>query len=117
MFQSHGLLSWAIIVGAAVALGGCGDRSAQEKQRPAADIPSADAAQGMAGLSDADTAAAKKQRICPVSGEVLGAMGKPYKVTIQGRTVFLCCPGCEEKLRNDPDKYLSKLEKQGDGSL
>jgi hypothetical protein len=46
----------------------------------------------LAELSASDRAAAEKQRVCPVSGDVLGATGKPYKVTVKGQTVFLCCP-------------------------
>jgi YHS domain-containing protein len=39
------------------------------------------------------------------------------KVTVKGRTVFLCCPGCEEDLRKEPDKFLEKLKTgQGDQS-
>ena len=37
-------------------------------------------------------------------------MGVPYKVTLKGRTVFLCCVGCEEKLKKNADKYLAKLD-------
>lgn len=71
---------------------------------------SADASKGLAELSDADRAAAERQRVCPVSGLVLGTVGKPYKVTVKGKTVFLCCPGCEEKITKDPDTYLAKLK-------
>jgi YHS domain-containing protein len=52
---------------------------------------------------------AEKQEVCPVSGEPLGSMGSPYKVTIQGQEVVLCCPGCETKIKNNPEKYLAKL--------
>jgi hypothetical protein len=68
------------------------------------------AAKGLAELSDEDRALAEKQHICPVSDEMLGAMGKPVKVTVQGRTVFLCCSDCEDDLKKDPDKYLAKLK-------
>jgi YHS domain-containing protein len=61
-------------------------------------------------LSDADRTAAEKQRVCPVSGDVLGAQGKPYKVTVKGQTVFLCCPACEEQLQKNPDEYLAKMK-------
>lgn len=63
----------------------------------------------LAELSPADRTLAEKQETCPVSGEPLGAMGKPYKVTIEGRDVFLCCPGCEAKLKENPQEYLAKL--------
>jgi Cu(I)/Ag(I) efflux system membrane fusion protein len=83
------------------------DHAAPDRKSDAAP---ADAAKGLAELSDADRAAAEKQRVCPVSGLVLGAMGKPYKVTVKGKTVFLCCPGCEEKIMKNPDTYLAKLK-------
>jgi len=66
--------------------------------------------EGLAELSEADRALAEKQKICPVSGELLGSMGKPVKVTVKGKTVFLCCERCESKITKDPDKYLAKLE-------
>jgi len=79
----------------------------------AKDVPGAakaDVANGLAELSPEDRAAAIKQGVCPVSGEPLGSMGKPAKVTVKGQTVFLCCPGCEEDLRKEPDKFLAKLK-------
>ena len=48
---------------------------------------------------------------CPVSGQRLGLMGKPVKITVKGQEVFLCCDGCEEAIKNDPDTYLAKLHK------
>lgn len=50
-----------------------------------------------------------RQRICPVTDEELGSMGPPVKVVVEGRTVFLCCKGCESALRKEPKKYLAKL--------
>ena len=49
-------------------------------------------------------------RFLPVTGDVLGAQGKPYKVTVKRRTVFLCCPDCKEAITKNPDKYLAKLK-------
>ena len=68
-----------------------------------------DVAKALAQLSESDRAAAEKQRVCPVSGQLLGSMDKPYKVTVKGVTVFLCCKGCESAITKDPDKYLAKL--------
>jgi YHS domain-containing protein len=64
----------------------------------------------LAKLSPADRELAEKQKVCPVSGEPLGAMGTPYKVTVKDREVFLCCPGCESKIKENPDQYLAKLD-------
>lgn len=66
-------------------------------------------AENLAKLSPEDQALAERQKVCPVSGEPLGAMGVPYKVTVQGRDVLLCCDGCEETIKENPDKYLAKL--------
>ena len=63
----------------------------------------------LAKLDEADRAVATKQKTCPVSGALLGSMDEPYKVTVEGRDVFLCCDGCEGELMKDPDKYLAKL--------
>jgi Cu(I)/Ag(I) efflux system membrane fusion protein len=56
-----------------------------------------------------DRLLAAKQKICPVTGEPLDSMGGPVRVVVEGRVVFICCKGCEGRLRKDPAKYLSKL--------
>ena len=40
--------------------------------------------QNLAQLALEDRAAAEKQKICPVSGQPLGGMGKPYKTSVKG---------------------------------
>lgn len=47
---------------------------------------------------------------CVVSGEKLDSMGGAYDVEVDGRTVKLCCAGCEDQLRADPAKYLAMLD-------
>lgn len=64
----------------------------------------------LSSLSVADRQAAERQKVCPVSDEPLGSMGVPPKIEVNGRTVFLCCDGCEQIVREDPDKYLAKLD-------
>lgn len=65
----------------------------------------------LAKLSDEDRALTEKQKICPVGDGLLGSMGAPYKTTLEdGTVVFLCCKGCEETLKKDPEKYLAKLK-------
>jgi YHS domain-containing protein len=66
----------------------------------------------LAKLSPEDAASAEKQHMCPVSGEMLGVMGAPKKVEVNGQQVWICCEHCEEKLLANPDEYLAKL-KQG----
>ena len=74
------------------------------------DASPADVTEAMAALSETDRAAALAQKVCPVSGEALGEMGTPIKVTVKGRDVFLCCPSCREKIEANPDEYLAKLD-------
>jgi hypothetical protein len=71
--------------------------------------PNAEIAATLARLSDEDRALAEKQVNCPVSGQPLGSMGPPVKVTVKGRDVLLCCQGCEGSIQEEPDKYLVKL--------
>jgi uncharacterized protein (TIGR03000 family) len=72
--------------------------------------PSAIAA-ALAELPPEDRKMAEQQRFCAVQPEnPLGAMGKPTKLTIRGQPVFLCCPDCAEKARENPDKTLAVLK-------
>ncbi|MHB8864931.1 MAG: hypothetical protein ACYC6N_21190, partial [Pirellulaceae bacterium] len=52
---------------------------------------------------------AKQQRICPVSDMNLGSMGMPYKLVVDGRTLFVCCQGCEQEVQADPAAAFKKL--------
>jgi hypothetical protein len=66
----------------------------------------------MAKLPPADRKLAEAQRWCPVqAGNRLGSMGKPFKVPVNGRPVFLCCDSCKEKALKDPDRTLATVER------
>jgi len=54
-----------------------------------------------------------KLTTCPVSGEKLGEMGKPYVFVYQGQEVKLCCSGCKKDFDKDPAKYLKKIQDAG----
>lgn len=70
----------------------------------------------LAGLAADTNAAAStpskpdKLTTCPVSGEKLDEMGKPYVFTYQGQEVKLCCSGCKKDFDKDPAKYLKKIQ-------
>ncbi len=49
-----------------------------------------------------------------MTGKDLGSMGTPERVVVSGRTVFLCCGGCEAWLRREPEKYLAKIPSAAD---
>jgi YHS domain-containing protein len=49
-------------------------------------------------------------KICLVSDNKLGSMGKVYRfVHEEKQEVLLCCKPCLKKFNKDPDKYLEKL--------
>ncbi len=48
-----------------------------------------------------------KNTVCPVLGGKV-TPGKSPKVAVRGQDYYLCCPGCDTKLLQDPDKYLGK---------
>lgn len=64
----------------------------------------------LAKLAPEDAASAKQQRMCPVSDEMLGSMGPPLKVDVNGKPVWICCEGCRNELTANADKYLAKLK-------
>jgi len=131
MLHLHKFLLCSGVLGVvAMWMSGCGSSTDKQDQRKPAVTPTAghegrkdhadagaarqaDIAAGLAELSDADRAIAKRQKVCPVSGEMLGEHGKPVKITVKGQTVFLCCPACEAPIKKDPDKYLAKLKASG----
>lgn len=94
------------------------DQSHGDSAQPTADDQTAteddyDAiATALAKLSAEDRLLAEKQRICPVSEKLLGSMDAPAKVDLNGKTVFICCEGCEDLLREDSAKYLANLKQK-----
>lgn len=79
------------------------------QHQPAAEDQGEEVRTALAGLSPSDRESAQRQRICPVSGELLGSMGEPVKLEVEGREVWICCAGCENALRKDPERHLAKL--------
>jgi YHS domain-containing protein len=111
----HAWLAAAFAAAGTLAFVGC-SKSSESTAPPTAgastatESPAGKMPAGFEKLSADDQIAALKQKICPVSGDKLGEMGTPFKVTVKGRDVFLCCPSCKEDIEKDPDKYLAKLD-------
>jgi Cu(I)/Ag(I) efflux system membrane fusion protein len=86
-----------------------------ESPSSAGETPGADSgeakeiAEALSQLSSADQRLAKRQKVCPVTGMPLGAMGVPIKVEVRGTPVFLCCEGCRARLLAAPEKYLPRI--------
>lgn len=51
------------------------------------------------------------QTRCPVSGDKIDPTA--YVDLPSGERIYLCCPGCGEKLLKEPAKYAPKLSEQG----
>jgi hypothetical protein len=88
-----------------------GTATTGDTSKPASEDP-AEAAKikaNLASLPVEERAAIEKQKICPVSGELLGTMGAPPKVKVAGHDVYICCKSCEEPLTKDPAKFLAKI--------
>jgi len=63
-------------------------------------------------LPAADKAMAMAQLTCPVTGENLGSMGVPLKVSAEGKTFLLCCKGCNQDVKDNPKEVVAKLLKK-----
>ena len=84
------------------------DHSAHEDGDEAAE---SEVEEALAALSAEDRKLAEAQKTCPVSGEPLGEMGTPIKLTVKGQELFICCEACRKPIEKNPDKYLAKLNK------
>lgn len=61
-------------------------------------------------MSDSKTnAVPDRLKTCPVSGDKLGEMGKPYVFIYNGQEVKLCCSGCKRDFGKDPAKYMKLI--------
>lgn len=66
----------------------------------------------LAHLSAEDRQLAEAQKYCPVMPEVLlGEMGAPMKVDLDGHAVMVCCKGCVKEATADPAATLNALSK------
>jgi hypothetical protein len=65
----------------------------------------------LAKLPESDRKAAEAQKYCAVeTDDRLGAMGVPVKIVIRNQPVFLCCKGCVDQAKKDPDKMLATVK-------
>jgi Cu(I)/Ag(I) efflux system membrane fusion protein len=64
----------------------------------------------LAKLPAEDRKLAEAQKVCPITRARLGSMGVPVKIVLDGKPVYLCCGGCEDKAKADPQKTLARVE-------
>lgn len=53
----------------------------------------------------------KKQATCPVMG---GKINKNIFVDAKGCRIYVCCKGCLDPIKADPDKYIEKIKAKGE---
>lgn len=64
-------------------------------------------------MNNADVSESKEawNKVCPVMGNPVD----PEVPTVEynGKAYGFCCPGCDDKFRNDPEKYSKNLSEDG----
>lgn len=72
--------------------------------KPAASA-SASATPSAAGLKAPGEAKVGDKTKCPISGEDFTVSENSPKAEHNGKTYYFCCPGCEKKFKENPQKY------------
>lgn len=60
-------------------------------------------------------AAVATNKICPVSGDSIGAMGEAPTVIWKGQAIRLCCAGCVKPFSKDPAGFADKARSESSG--
>jgi YHS domain-containing protein len=89
-----------------------GPKAENSKQDGGAVVLTAAEVAAVKELPAAEQAAASQQGVCPVSTKHLGSMGMPLKVSAEGRTFYICCDSCEDKVKSDPKTVIANLDKK-----
>ena len=56
-----------------------------------------------------ETKKAVTNKLCPVSG---GAVSEKYRAEYKGQYVYVCCEGCLNEFKADPEKFVAKMSKE-----
>lgn len=117
--------AWLFAAVAAQAGGGCCPGHATKADKAAgatacatddckADCAAKDAtaapAEAKGATSAPEATAVKAQTLCPVMNRPINP--KLY-VDVEGKRIYVCCPGCIAAVKADPAKYIQALEAQG----
>jgi len=72
----------------------------------------ADVTAAMEKLSPEDRKEAEAQKFCAVMGDtLLGSMGAPLKLDVNGQPVFICCSGCKSRALKNPEQTVATVAK------
>ena len=64
------------------------------------------------GKDSSTEAANAKNLICPVSGQEIGSMGPAVHYEYNGKVYNLCCSGCVEVFKENPQEYSDITEQE-----
>lgn len=95
------------VVSGAYFMAGCSQGTDGTSEQAAQSGPAASQAGGGSGQSGGGQEVT--QQVCPVMG---GDINKDLYVEYEGRRIYFCCKGCPEKFRENPEKYVKKLDSQ-----
>ena len=95
------------VVSGAYFMAGCSQGTDGTSGQAAQSAPAASQAGGGSGQSGAEQEVT--QEVCPVMG---GEINKDLYVEYEGRRIYFCCKGCPGKFKENPEKYVKKLESQ-----
>lgn len=73
---------------------------------PAATAPAATAPASSADVVPPGEAKVGDKTLCLVSKEEFVVEATSPKFEYEGKTYYFCCPGCDKKFQQDPQKYL-----------
>ena len=60
----------------------------------------------MAEKAAEEVVAAAEQTTCPI---MVGKINKAIFIEYQGKKVYFCCDGCQDKFNEAPEQYVAKL--------
>ncbi len=118
------LRSILLVVAIAALVAGCSSSNSRDDQAQAGHqhaAPDHDQAvqdhsalvPGLGAIASAELVATQLEsysaKLCPVSGEPLGAMGEPVNVQHQGKLVRLCCDSCVEAFEKTPAEFTAQV--------
>lgn len=96
----------------AAALVGCGSADQQAAHHPGdhhpGDHPHPGKATAGAAVKKNGEAQVGDRTNCMVSGEEFVVTAESPKVEHDGKTYYLCCPGCAKSFKANPAKYIDK---------
>lgn len=66
---------------------------------------------GPSAIKSETASAGKAQTTCPVMGSKVDTSS--LYVDVEGKRIYVCCQACIQAVKDDPAKYIAKLEAEG----